>query len=288
MTKPPVFSLDSSQCELLILFEEADTLAQMAERAGRDVSVISRQLQRLAETAPVLEKYKGRWRMTELGRQVNRWSRSAIAEQGRILKQHAIRFTETALPSWADEAALLVLGVQKGFDDPVWGERNNPKAEERIRELLGAWRKAGKTIIHVKHESRLPHSPLRSDAPGSALKPFAEPRGGEVLLRKSANSAFAGTSLAESLREKGISTVVLVGFTTHHCVDATARQASDLGFRVYVVSDATAAFERTGPDGRRFAAADVHAMVLANLHLEFGVVVEAADLLQPPHSVEIT
>src|SRR5438067_1225973 len=98
MATSPHFLLDSSQCELLLAFEESKSLSELATRLARDISVISRQLQRLAETAPVIEKSQGRWRTTELGRQVNRWSRMAMREQGKILRQaSALRFSETEL-----------------------------------------------------------------------------------------------------------------------------------------------------------------------------------------------
>ena len=80
-------------------------------------------------------------------------------------------------------------------------------------------------------------------------------------------------------------TLVLVGFSTNHCVDATARQGSDQGFRLFIVSDATAAFERVGPDGKLLGADEILAVALANLHQEFGVVLTTAELLPPPREL---
>lgn len=58
------------------------------------------------------------------------------------------------------------------------------------------------------------------------------------------NSAFIGTTLKRDLRIDGIDTLVIVGLTTNHCVSTTARMAGSLGFKTFVVSDATAAFDR--------------------------------------------
>jgi nicotinamidase-related amidase len=56
--------------------------------------------------------------------------------------------------------------------------------------------------------------------------------------------------------------------------------AANLGFRVTVVSDATATFERTGPDGTRYDADVMHRVALASLHGEFAEVLESAAVLQ--------
>jgi nicotinamidase-related amidase len=92
-------------------------------------------------------------------------------------------------------AALLVVDVQQGLDDPRWGARNNPGAERRISELLAAWRQAKWPIVHVQHMSQQPDSPLRPDLPGNAFKPEAMPQTGEAVIQKTVNSAFIGTRL---------------------------------------------------------------------------------------------
>ncbi|MDR7077277.1 nicotinamidase-related amidase [Neobacillus niacini] len=49
--------------------------------------------------------------------------------------------------------ALLILDVQNGFDDPFWGERNNPDVEQNISRLQKEWRKRKGHIIYTKHLS---------------------------------------------------------------------------------------------------------------------------------------
>jgi nicotinamidase-related amidase len=83
------------------------------------------------------------------------------------------------------------------------------------------------------------------------------------------NSAFIGTALEAHLRAHQIDTVVVVGITTDHCVSSTVRMAANLGFTVIVVSDATATFERTGPDGDYHSAELMHRVALASLHDEY-------------------
>lgn len=176
-------------------------------------------------------------------------------------------------------AALLVIDVQKGFDAPGWGARNNPEAESVIASLLEAWRAAGWPVVHAQHVSVEPGSALGPGQPGVEIKPEAKPREGEPLFQKSVNSAFIGTGLEDHLRSEGIESLVMVGLTTNHCVSTTARMAGNLGFETFVVEDATATFDRAGPDGVSHPAELVHAVSLANLHGEFAVVVQSSEVL---------
>jgi nicotinamidase-related amidase len=147
-----------------------------------------------------------------------------------------------------------LIDVQQGLDDPRHGERNNPEAERNMAALLAAWRRARRPVIHVQHMSQNPESPLRPERPGNAFKPEVLPRSGEAVFQKNVNSAFIGTALEAHLRARQIDTLVLVGLTTDHCVSSTTRMAANLGFHAVVVSDGTATFERTGPDGEHHSA----------------------------------
>jgi nicotinamidase-related amidase len=69
-----------------------------------------------------------------------------------------------------------------------------------------------------------------------------EPQRGELVVAKSTRSAFMGTSLDHRMRRAGIDTVVVVGTATDVCVGSTARSAWDLGYKVIMVDDASAAF----------------------------------------------
>jgi nicotinamidase-related amidase len=181
--------------------------------------------------------------------------------------------------SLSSNAALLVIDFQQGLDDPRYGVRNNPQAEQRIADLLAAWRGTGRPVIHVQHMSVNPGSLLREGLPGNAFKVEAQPMPGEPVFRKHVNSAFIGTDLETHLRGNGVDSLVVVGTTTDHCVSSTARMASDLGFDVTVVEDATATHDRTGQDGAHYPADLMHRAALASLHGEFATVRSADDIL---------
>jgi nicotinamidase-related amidase len=176
-------------------------------------------------------------------------------------------------------AALLVVDMQMGFDDPAWGARNNPAAEANVAALLAAWRAAAAPVIHVHHDSTGPAGRLRGGTPGNAPKPEAQPLAGESIYRKRVNSAFIGTGLEADLRARGVGTLAIVGLTTNHCISTTARMAGNLGFETFVLADATATFARAHLDGRVRPADEVHAAALSDLHDEFAQVVDTATVL---------
>lgn len=172
-------------------------------------------------------------------------------------------------PSSQPPPALILIDVQVGLDDPRLGARNNPGAEANMARLLAEWRRRAWPIYHIQHMSTEPDSPLRPELPGNAIKAIVAPKGREALIHKSVNCAFLGTDLRERLNEAAIDSLVLVGLTTDHCVSSSARMAGDLGYRVVVVADATAAHEATGYDGRHHSAEQVHELALAHLNGEF-------------------
>jgi nicotinamidase-related amidase len=186
----------------------------------------------------------------------------------------------TAMTALPKDAVLLVIDVQKGMD--VFAaeyNRNNPDLEKNIARLQRAWRESGRPVIHVQHLSKSPNSPLRPGQAGAEIKDEVRPLPGEPVIQKSVNSAFIGTTLEADLRRRGLSTLVMTGLQTNMCVSTTARMAGNLGFTTYVVSDATATFDNSGPDGKRYSSELLHDVALADLHGEFATIVDTQTVL---------
>ncbi|MEV0681913.1 cysteine hydrolase family protein [Actinosynnema sp. NPDC050436] len=134
---------------------------------------------------------------------------------------------------------LILIDVQRGFDSPTWGTRNNPDAEANIAALLGAW--TGPLVL-VRHDSAPGYS-LSPGQEGNRFKPELDGAVPDLVFAKEVNSAFHGeVDLHAWLTNRGITDIVLAGIQTNMCVETTARVAGNLGYRVQVVLDATFTF----------------------------------------------
>jgi nicotinamidase-related amidase len=178
--------------------------------------------------------------------------------------------------------ALIVIDVQRAFVEieASGRRRNNADALDRIVALLKQFRMNRAAVFHIRHASLSEASPFRAHLPRFQVQDEARELPGEPVIVKHVNSAFIGTDLERRLRDSAIKSLVIVGATTNHCVETTARMAGNLGFDTKVVRDATWAFEQVGIDGQPHAAEQVHEMSLANLAGEFAEVVTANEIIR--------
>ena len=171
--------------------------------------------------------------------------------------------------------ALILVDIQKGFQNiEYWGgQRNNPDAELRASELLKIWREHHLPIFHIRHCSTIPTSLLHETNAGNEFNDLVTPVEGEPIIKKHVNSAFIGTDLQAQLDNATITTLVIVGLTTDHCISTTTRMAGNLGYETFLVADATATFNKKGLDGQNYPAELIHETALASLNNEFATIV---------------
>lgn len=176
---------------------------------------------------------------------------------------------------------LLLIDIQKGFlQEDIWGdERNNKDAEIVCEKLLNYWREYALPIVHIQHASTNPQSPLHPQQKGFEFQDLVKPLADELVINKSVNSAFIGTDLKGVLDQDNVSTLVIIGLTTDHCVSTTTRMAGNYGYEVFLISDATATFDKKGPDGKKFDAKLIHETALASLNDEFASVINSVELI---------
>lgn len=183
------------------------------------------------------------------------------------------------MESLSNNAALVIIDMQQGINQPTLGRRNNPDAELHMHRLLSAWRQSGRPIVHVRHISRSPGSVFWPGQPGCEFQPALQPLAHEHVLEKNVPDAFTHTGLERWLHTRAIRQLVIVGVITNNSVEATARSGGNLGFDVIVAADACYTFDQIDLSGRLWPAEDVHALSLSNLAMDYARVAGSDEIL---------
>ena len=181
-----------------------------------------------------------------------------------------------------DRTTLILVDLQLAVDNPRWarhGPRNNPGAEAAAAALLARWRRLGWPVVHVRHDSTEPESTYKPGGPGHEFKPEVVPSADEAIIAKQVNSDFIVTDLHRHLRDIDAQALVILGVITNNSLEATVRNAGNLGHAVFVPEDACFTYGWQDLRGKIWAAEDVHALSLANLHGEYATVTSSAEIL---------
>jgi nicotinamidase-related amidase len=153
------------------------------------------------------------------------------------------------------KTALLVIDVQQSFRQrPYWQEDAVADFLTKQQRLIDGAKAAGLPIIQILHTDN--DEPFRLESghvrtlDGVEIKP-------DVVFHKTRHSAFVGTGLSVYLTEHGINRLIVSGIRTEQCCETTTRHASDLGYTVDYVSEATLTFPMTHASGRSFSVEDI-------------------------------
>ena len=184
-----------------------------------------------------------------------------------------------AAPARLADSVVVVIDAQHEYVDgalPLPGVR--PALEEIVR-LLARARARRTPVIHIVHHAKSGKLFL-AGSPSAEIAAPAAPAPGEPVLAKSLPNAFASTDLADRLHALHRSAIIVVGFMTHMCVEATARAAIDQGLRATVIAAATATRDLPDPiTGATVPAAEVQRNALAALADRFAAVVASQDAI---------
>lgn len=179
------------------------------------------------------------------------------------------------------QAALILVDVQNDYFPG--GRMVLPgavKAGTHAAQLLQHWRKNRMPVAHVQHVATQPGAKFfLPNTEGMEIRAEVSPLDGEAVFIKNYPSSFRATGLEASLRQWGISRLVVAGMMSQMCVDTTVRAAFDLGFECVVAHDACAAAPLQF-EGMSLQAEQVHAAYMAALGAVFARVVTTGELIE--------
>ena len=180
----------------------------------------------------------------------------------------------------APRRALVVVDVQQEyFDGPL--QIQYPPREESLANIVSAIGVAdsrGIPVVVVQHHMPEGAPVFVEGTPGWELHPEVESvaDGSRKRIHKQYGSVFAGTDLAQWLRDNNIDTITLVGFMTNNCDLASAVEAEGLGFAAEILSDASGAIHLANEAGK-VSAENLHNTLMVLLQSNFAAVATTAE-----------
>jgi nicotinamidase-related amidase len=139
------------------------------------------------------------------------------------------------------QTALIVIDVQESFRTrPNWSAVDHPDIADRVNRLVAAARDRGDLVVWILHTEPGTGGAFDPAEGHVRLIEGLEPRDGEPVIPKTSHNAFTTTNLQQLLTQHGIRELVISGIRTEQCCETTTRVASDLGYDVVFVTEATA------------------------------------------------
>lgn len=178
--------------------------------------------------------------------------------------------------------ALILIDVQQSFvHRPYWSATDVPDFLARSNALIAGFVAQGLPIVRVLHNEPTPAGNPFDPASGlvrplDGLMDFTP----ALEVQKQRHSALVGTRLSIWLHQQGIQRLVIAGIRTEQCCETTARHASDEGWTVDYVTEATLTFDMTQPDGQPLSAADIKARTATVLKDRFATLCTVEEALQ--------
>lgn len=175
--------------------------------------------------------------------------------------------------------ALIVVDAQESFRQrPYWTDADYPAFTDRLQTLISGCADRRIPIVQVFH---VEDDGVFSLASGHVKTLASLAIAPDLVIHKRAHSALAGTSLGAWLTERGIGRVIVTGIRTEQCCETTTRHASDSGWQVDYVTEATLTFPMIHPrTGRRFTTDEIRErteLVLADRFARIATVDQVLD-----------
>jgi nicotinamidase-related amidase len=178
-------------------------------------------------------------------------------------------------------SALIIVDIQNDyFPGGRMTLEGIDRAATNARRLLDHFRNTGQPTFHIQHTWEDPSAPFFvAGTPGAAIHESLSPQAGEPVVVKHFPNSFRESTLLEGLRSAGAKQLTICGAMSHMCIDATTRAAADLGFDCVVAHDACATRD-VEFEGKKVAAADVHAAYMSALGFAYAKVMGTGEALK--------
>jgi nicotinamidase-related amidase len=173
-----------------------------------------------------------------------------------LLKQLRALQMETLFMTKAD-TALLVIDVQESFRyRPYWSDADIRSFVEHLQTLIDGAKSCKIPVVQVFHveDSGSFSIPSGHVVPLQGVSFIAD-----AVFYKRSHSALIGSGLDVWLVQHGIQRVIVSGIRTEQCCETTTRHASDLGYQVDYVTDATLTFPMMDRHGRQWTPTEIKA-----------------------------
>jgi nicotinamidase-related amidase len=152
-------------------------------------------------------------------------------------------------------SALLVVDAQESFRQrPYWNERDGLAFAGRLQVLIEGAKTFGIPVVQIFHVEETGPFSLASGFVTTMAPIEIMP---DVVFHKRSHSAMVGSGLDVWLTQRGIRRVIVSGIRTEQCCETTARHASDIGFEVDYVTEATLTFTMTDRHGRSWSPEEI-------------------------------
>ena len=138
----------------------------------------------------------------------------------------------------AAHLAVVVIDVQAGLFCTKPPPFEAAAVISRINSVNARARASGVPIFFVQHDGPPEGDWLVPETDEWRLHPDLQRQQTDLVIRKKTSDAFYGTTLEQTLRSRDIQSLILMGYATDFCVDATLRNAASRDFEIWVVSDA--------------------------------------------------
>jgi nicotinamidase-related amidase len=177
------------------------------------------------------------------------------------------------------DTALLVIDIQNDyFPGGAMELEGAGAAGAKAAEAIRRFRDRQLPVIHERQLSVRPGATFFVPGTrGAEIHPLVQPLAGEAVVEKNFPNSWRQTALEKLLKDAGIHNLAVAGMMTHMCVDATVRQAADLGYKVTLIGDACATRAQSF-EGESVPARHVHAAFLAALNGFYAKVIHSHDL----------